>query len=590
MPLESTDDRRTAGPLKHLQRVSFDAPVDLALDGRLPAVTVGYETWGELNADHSNAVLVCHAISGDSHCARHPEDPDDDPGWWDELIGPGRFIDTDQFFVICPNILGGCRGTTGPGSVNPATGEPYGPDFPPLTVEDMVDLHVRLLDHLGIQRLRAVVGGSLGGHQSLVLATRYPERVKTCVAVATSPRLTSQALAFDVVARNAIQRDPHYHGGHYYDKPTQPSTGLAIARMLGHITYLSSEAMDAKFDPDRHKPRDLETAFESRFSVGSYLAHQGEKFVERFDANSYIAISMAMDLYDLGRTHGDRMATLGRAACDFLVVSFSSDWLFTPAQSRDIVQALTEQSLPVTYCEITSHAGHDAFLLPDEISRFGPVIAAKLDRRDHAPIRQRPEDELILDLITEGSSVLDLGCGDGDLLAMLREREQRLGHAPARLCGVEVSQDRIIATARRGLDVIDYDLNVGLPGFETRSFDYVVLSATLQTLEDVEMVIGEMVRVGHKAIVSFPNFAHRDLRDSFVREGKSPKAPGDYEHEWYNTPNRRFPTVADFDDFLAAKGYRNEVAVYLDSQTRRRVPDDDDPNLNADTAVYVISA
>ena len=584
MPFESTDALRTAGPLRHLQTVTFDQPFDLTLDGVLPSVTVGYETWGALNADKSNAVLVCHAISGDSHCATHPEDPDDAAGWWDALIGPGGYIDTDHHFVICPNILGGCRGSTGPGSIHPETGQPYGPDFPPITVEDMVDLHLRLLDRLGIGKLKAVVGGSLGGHQALTLATRYPDRVGTCMALATSPRLTSQALAFDVVARNAIQRDPDYHGGRYYDQPTQPSTGLAIARMLGHITYLSSEAMDAKFDPDRHKPRDLETAFESRFSVGSYLAHQGEKFVERFDANSYIAISMAMDLYDLGRTHEQRVHTFSRAKCDFVIVSFSSDWLFPPSQSRDVVQALTEQGIGVTYCEITTTAGHDAFLIDRDIARFGPILAARLEGRDHAPIRKRPDDDLIVDLIEPGASVLDLGCGDGDLLARLRDAGHR------ELCGVEVNQDRIIATAQRGLNVIDYDLNFGLPGFEPRSFDYAVLSATLQTLEDVEMVIGEMVRVGKRAVVSFPNFGHRELREYFSREGKSPKAPGEYHHEWYNTPNRRFPSIADFDDFLAAKGYRKHLAYFLDSTRNQRIEDDQDPNLHADTAVYVISA
>ena len=599
--LTSTDDVRSAAPLRHLQRVTLDAPLRLALGGELPKATVAFETWGELNAARDNAVLVCHAISGDSHCAKHDEDPDDDPGWWDALIGPGKPIDTDTHFVVCPNVLGGCRGTTGPGSVNPQTGRVYGPDFPPITVDDIVDLHAALLERLGIDTLKAVVGGSLGGMQALSLATRHPNRVEHCVAVATAPRLSSQALAFDVVARNAIQRDPHFHDGRYYDYPVHPHTGLAIARMLGHITYLSSEAMDAKFDPDRHRPRDLETAFEARFSVGSYLAHQGQKFVERFDANTYLALSMAMDLFDLGRTHEQRVATLGRADCEFLVVAFSSDWLFPTAQSRDIVQALTEQGTPVTYCEITTPAGHDAFLLDREIERYGPVIAARLGDVDQTPVKHRTDDDLILDLIPEGASVLDLGCGDGELLARLRQRdppvrgsanaaERAAATPPVHLCGVEVNQDRIIATARRGLHVIDYDLNVGLPGFEPGSFDFVVLSATLQTLEDVEMVITEMVRVGRKAIVSFPNFAHKPMRDYFQREGRSPKGLGSFQHEWYNTPNRRFPSIADFEDFIVAKGLTKHVAVYMDTTALRRIPEDDNPNLHADTAVYVISA
>ena len=249
-PYPSSDDRRSGDRLKHLQKAVFAEALPLALGGELPGVACGYETWGTLNAEASNAVMVCHAISGDSHAARHDgASGGDDPGWWDELIGPGAdyAIDTERIFVVCSNVLGGCRGTTGPGTSNAETGEPYGADFPPITVADMVAVQTRLADHLGVTKWRAVVGGSLGGHQALTWATLHPERVQTCIAIATSPRLTSQALAFDVIARTAIQTDPHFHGGQYYGQPTQPDTGLAIARMLGHITYLSSEAMDAKF-------------------------------------------------------------------------------------------------------------------------------------------------------------------------------------------------------------------------------------------------------------------------------------------------------------------------------------------------------
>ncbi|MEM8737452.1 MAG: homoserine O-acetyltransferase [Planctomycetota bacterium] len=581
----STDDRRTAGQLHYLQSVSFDRPLPLALGGELPGVECAYETWGTLNADASNAVLVCHAISGDSHAARH--DTDDDPGWWDGLIGPGdRYaIDTERFFVVCSNVLGGCRGTTGPGSAEPATGRPYGTAFPPITVADMVELQRRLADHLGVARWRAVVGGSLGGHQAMAWATRHPERVQTCVAVATSPRLTSQALAFDVIGRNAIQSDPHFHGGQYYDQPTQPDTGLAIARMLGHITYLSSAAMDAKFDPDRLEPRDIATAFEKRFSVGSYLAHQGEKFTQRFDANSYIAISMAMDLFDLGRNRGELIDTFRDASCDFLLTSFSSDWLFTPRQSRDLVNALTALGKPVTYAEITTDAGHDAFLLPREIAQYGPLVAARLGRT-HNPLPQlRRDDDLVLDLIPEQASVLDLGCGSGRLLAALKRR----GHD--HLIGVEVAQPKIIAAAARGLDIIDYDLNHGLPAFTDRQFDVVVLSATLQAVENVETLFDEMLRVGRRVIVSFPNFAYKTLREDYVRRGRSPKAPGEYDFEWYNTPNRRFPSIADVEDLCRHKNATIHDAVYLDTHRDERIPAPPAgrPNQDADTAVLVIS-
>jgi homoserine O-acetyltransferase len=242
---ESSDSVRHAKPLRYAQTVTLDKSLALEMGGHLDGVTVAYETYGQPNAARDNVILVCHAISGDSHVARHDED--DDPGWWDIMVGSGKPIDTNQFFVICPNLLGGCRGTTGPGSVNPATGKPYGRDFPAITVGDMVELQRRWLEHLGVGQLLAVVGGSIGGHQALTWATRHPDSVRGIVALATSPRLTSQALAFDVVGRNAILRDPHYHRGQYYDKPHGPGVGLALARMIGHITYLSPQAMAQKF-------------------------------------------------------------------------------------------------------------------------------------------------------------------------------------------------------------------------------------------------------------------------------------------------------------------------------------------------------
>src|ERR1051325_3572565 len=337
-PLESSDSARNAKPLRYVQSARLERPLDLELGGRLDEVTVAYETYGRLNAARDNAILVCHAISGDSHVGRHDEN--DDAGWWDIAVGPGKTIDTDRFFVVCPNLLGGCRGPTGPGCLNPATGKPYGRDFPTITVADMVEVQRRLLEQLGIQQLLAVVGGSLGGHQALFWAARHSERVRGVIALATSARLGSQALAFDVVGRNAILRDPDFHRGQYYDKPRGPEVGLAIARMIGHITYLSPEAMTQKFEADRLQPREVAIEFEKRFSVGSYLGHQGAKFVERFDANSYLTLSMAMDLVDLGKTPEELAAAFRAARCRWLVVSFSSDWLFPPEQSRDVVNAL----------------------------------------------------------------------------------------------------------------------------------------------------------------------------------------------------------------------------------------------------------
>ena len=613
----STDDARAAGGMDHARVLTLDAPLDLEAGGRLERVDVCYETYGTLNAAADNAVLICHAVSGDSHVARH--DAGDAPGWWDLLVGPGKFVDTDRFFVVCSNVLGGCRGTTGPGSIDPVTGRPYGADFPAVTLADLVQVQRRLLASLGVEMLHAVVGGSMGGHQALTWATRQGESVRNCVLLATGPRLTSQALAFDVVGRNAILRDPFYHGGQYYDKPDTPAVGLALARMLGHITYLSRDGMTAKFDPVRDKPRDVASHFEKLFGVGSYLAHQGDKFVERFDANSYVTLTRAMDGFDLG---GD-CDTLTQCFADktsqntrFGVVSFSSDWLFPPEQSRQMVEGLSRAGRRVSYLEITSDAGHDAFLLPDEADQYGPFVEAMLapDARPRPvgpqlPARQpsnpkvaadqraaavsdpasvfhgdRLDYEVILDLIPPDASILDLGCGDGELLTRLRDR----GHA--HVVGIDVTTANVLSAVRRGLDVIDADLNKPLRYFGDEQFDVVVLSQTLQSIENTVGVLREVLRVGRRAVVSLPNFAFGPLRRMLFEQGRSPKTDTAYAYEWYESPNRRYASILDFRDLCNRLGLTVEKAVYLETAAGRRVDEEDDPNLNADLAVMVLSS
>jgi homoserine O-acetyltransferase len=585
---QSSDDVRSGAALAHAQQVRFDRPLKLKLGGELPGVTVVYETYGTLNANKDNAVLICHALSGDSHVARHDES--DLPGWWDIVVGPGKPIDTNRYFVICPNILGGCRGTTGPNHLNPATGKRYASDFPQITIEDTVDVQRMLIEHLGIERLLAVVGGSMGGHQAMTWATRYPSEVAGCIAIATSPRLTSQAIAFDVVGRNAIMHDPHYHHGHYYDRPHRPDVGLALARMLAHITYLSREAMTAKFDPSRLRPRDVATDFEKKFSVGAYLAYQGNKFVERFDANSYVLLSMMLDLFDMGDTPEVLRRSVCRSTCRWLVMSFTSDWLFPPYQSREIVDALLSCGRRVSYCNVPSPSGHDAFLLSDSIETYGGLIEAflaDLARPSRRPMYERPtrgdqiDLRIIRDLIPRGASVLDLGCGDGELLAELAWR----GHE--RLLGIEVNPAAILACVRRGVDVIHADLNERLGFLRDGQFDVVVLSQAMQSIADTVGILQEMTRVGKRAIINFPNFAFRELREMYYRQGRSPKAQGAYSYEWYNTPNRRFPSIVDVEELCQSLGIRIERKVCLNTATDEEVTDD--PNLNADAAIFVLS-
>jgi homoserine O-acetyltransferase/O-succinyltransferase len=597
---QSTDSVRSARPLKYVQSFTFSDPLSLELGGQIPEVTVAYEIYGRLNDAGDNAILICHALSGDSHIARH--NLEDDPGWWDIAVGPGKAIDTDLYFVICPNSLGGCRGTTGPNSLNPETGRSYGADFPTITAADIVDLQRRLIDHLGVQVLLCVIGGSMGGHQALTWAIRYPDRVAGVVALATSARLTTQALAFDVVGRNAIRRDPNYEAGQYLEKDTAPAVGLALARMLGHITYLSPESMREKFGANRLQSKEFATDFEKRFSVGSYLAYQGDKFVERFDANSYVKLSLAMDLFDLGNTADELSANLSRSQCRWLIVSFTSDWLFPPRQSQDLTNSLIALRKPVSYCNVESTCGHDAFLLPDDLPIYGGLMRAFLDNIHdgaskniedddlyvHSPTsifaslrRPRIDYDQILRLIQPSASVLDLGCGRGSLLVKLREDENR------KLMGLEINEQDVLFCLQRGLDVVQADLNSGLAPFSDAQFDYVVLSHTLQAVRDVERLITDMLRVGRRSIVSFPNFAYHKLCKMLTEQGKSPVSSGLLRHEWYNTPNIRFFTIADFEEFCRERRIRIHERIALDTEDGHVISDN--ANLFADMAIFVIS-
>jgi len=347
------------------QRASFDTPLIFRSGAVLPRYELVYETYGTLNADKSNAILICHALSGHHHVAGYYADDLKNIGWWNNMVGPGKPIDTDKFFVIGLNNLGGCHGSTGPSSLNPETGQPYGASFPVITVEDWVASQARLADRLGIHQFAAVIGGSLGGMQALQWSLSYPDRVRHVFAIAAAPRLTAQNIAFNDVARNAILTDPDFHGGNYYQHNVVPTRGLRLARMLGHITYLSDNAMADKFGRDLHTGQ-LNYGYEIEFAIESYLRYQGDKFASYFDANTYLLMTKALDYFDPAHdTGGDLNPVFARAKASFLVISFSTDWRFSPQRSREIVRPLLHNRRTVSYAEITSTHGHDSFLMQD---------------------------------------------------------------------------------------------------------------------------------------------------------------------------------------------------------------------------------
>src|SRR5210317_2667082 len=376
------DENGVSVGLVEKKTFTFAAPPEamiLESNARLGPITIAYETLGRLNEDRSNVILILHALSGDSHVAGYYSEDDQKPGWWEIMVGPGKGIDTDKYFVICSNIIGSCMGSTGPASINPGTGNPYGFDFPVVTIGDMVRAQKALLDHLGIAQILSVVGGSIGGMQVLEWTVRYPDMVISAIPLATTTRHSALAIAFNEVARQAIMADPNWNMGKYYDSE-KPNLGLALARMVGHVTYLSDEAMRNKFGRRLQNKTDFSFNFDADFQVESYLRYQGQKFVDRFDANSFLYITKAADYFDLRRQHGNGSETeaFAKAKAKFLVISFTSDWLYPTYQSRAMVKSMKKNNLDVSFCEIEAEWGHDAFLLPNE--RLSTLIKGFLDR------------------------------------------------------------------------------------------------------------------------------------------------------------------------------------------------------------------
>ena len=523
--------------------------------GTLDSITVRYEMVGTPADDGSNVIFVCHALTGDAHIVgyRPGERPGTDrpSGWWEEMIGEhSGGISTDRFCIICANILGGCAGTTGPSSVNPATGKPYGSTFPEITMGDIVTVHRALVRQLGFRRLAAVIGGSFGGMQALEWAIRFPEDMDKCVLVACADTVNTQALAFDIVARHAIIQDPNWRGGDYYDG-SSPVAGLANARRLAHITYLSQRSMDHKFGREKrpewlNQGKDFHSQvrrdFGTYFQVESYLEHQGQKFVRRFDANSYLHITRALDAYDPEETYGSLAAALRQIRARILMVSLSGDWLFTRDQCERFVRAAVGERRNISYCRLHAPAGHDAFLTHiDELKLVIRAFLTASEPRDPSTYNGDHARGLrtFVKHVPENARVLDIGCGDGTLLKQLALSKNVYG------IGMERDLPKVVEALHAGINVMMANVDTDLHNVPDNTFDVAVISHTIQVLNRPDGMMKQLLRVADSALLAFPNFGYLGMRLSLLFTGRMPRTR-EFPYEWYDTPNIHNCTLRDF--------------------------------------------
>lgn len=527
---------------------------DLVLGGKLKQLEVAYETYGTLNHDKSNAILICSPLTTDAHAAGWNSEEDKKPGWWDEMIGPSKAIDTNRYFVIAQNMLGGCKGTTGPASINPDTGKPYGSSFLKITVEDMVHVQRLLVEHLGIDVLEAVVGGSMGGMQALQWSVSYPDKVRKCMCIAAAASLSAQALGFEIIGRKAIVNDPDYREGDYYVNGSPPEKGLAYARMIGHLTYLSAISMRQKFGRNQRPNTDREH-FETGFEVESYLNHQGEQFVQRFDANSYLHITYAMDTFDLASRYGSLENAFRDSQAEFLLVGLSSDWLFPTEQTHELAKVLLNLKKVASVAELDSPYGHDAFLL--EVEHLSRVLQGFLEKPTYsakAAATLHPSEKSVLDstrdldalagFIKPGSHILDVGCGDGAFIDRMFHQSKVTG------VGIDFDLSHVVDCLRKNVPVVQGDVDHGLSLFGDQVFDYAVLNRTLQEVKRPRLVLREVLRVARKAVVAFPNFGHIGNRLSLTFTGAMPITKA-LPHSWHDTPNIHLFSLNDFQELCA---------------------------------------
>jgi len=544
----------------------------------LPELSLRYETYGTLNAKGNNVVWVCSPLTADAHVAGFYTPEDKKAGWWDALIGPGKPVDTDRFFVVCSNILGGCQGSTGPSSKDPRTGKSYGSAFPNITIGDMVSAQKLLADALNIKRLYCVIGGSMGGFQAMKWAIYYPDYVDRCIVIASSPRFSSQALGFEIVGRDIIIQDPNFNGGDYYEGAI-PAVGLANARKLAHITYLSAVGMEQKFK--RAAVEEAHTkataAFSTPFDMGlpleSYLRYQGTKFVSRFDANSYLHIAYATDTFDLETEYGSLETAFQNVQAEFLNVNLSTDWLFPPHESRKITNALLNTGKVVTSLELDTAFGHDGFLL--EVGNLGKAVARFLNNKVQAephnsqvvPIFQNNKDlQLLESLIPEKSRILDLGCGGGLLIDTLWKSKKVTG------VGVEKNFNSILDCIERDVPVIqkNYLEESELTSFADNSFDYAVFNRTFQEVKNQVQLLREILRIAKRAVITFPNFGHWTVCTALCFQGRMPKSK-DLPYEWYNTPNIHLFTYSDFIHLCKEENLHIEKLVAVNDKLSSKV-------------------
>ena len=517
--------------------------------GVLKHVDVAYEECGNIRPERDNVIFICHALTGDAHVAGIRPGETKPSGWWEGMVGPGRAIDTSRYHVICENVLGGCSGTTGPSSINPDTGKPYGSSFPRYDFSDAVDVYRMLLRQLGVKHLVALIGGSYGGMQVMDWITRCPGEADLACVIASSASLNTQALAFDVVGRSAITDDPDWHRGDYYGigDGMGPKKGLAAARQLAHITYLSRELLQEKFQRELQRtwldePKDAQDRrvrdFRTFFQIESYLGYQADKFLKRFDANSYLHITRSMDLFDAGARYGSLDAACARVTCKTLVVSLSGDVLFAEWQSRDIVEALIRHQKEVSYCHLDIGTGHDAFLTHiDDLSRLvGGFLGT---RKPQITPAQEKQYEAVMSMVRDGVHVIDIGCGDGTLLNVLKKKKHVTGD------GVEIDVTEFEEAVADGNTIIWEDADEGIDLVPDRHYDLAICSETLQVVKNPRGLLHEALRMADEAIVSFPNFAAYRIRLTLGLGGHLPVSK-QLPFQWYDTPNIHLITLKDF--------------------------------------------